>query len=520
MRRFLFIAISVVVLFSAVGAVLFREGFIRFNYPSQKDFPVKGIDISHHQGPINWDEVKEENITFIFMKATEGVDFKDPRFQQNLKEASKRGYKVGAYHFYRLCRKGSEQAANYIANVPKGSITMPPVIDLEFGGNCLSDLPPGQVIGEIQDFIRILRAHYGTMPMIYSTNEFYKKYISDHFRDCPIWIRSIYSSPDLNDNREWTFWQYANRGRVKGIKGLVDLNVYKGSHEQFNRLLMSRGGADTLNTDQSVERFLAGANSELKNFNLHDRRRIFSGNLLRTADSLKIKAWEKVDLDGNGTTDIVACGLWGDAYNVIAVISRGDKYQTVFLNDGSEEHLILPQLQTGAGGNHLILHQVNQDEDDRQARPRIQRSDTVVFNYGNFIERKSAVKKYNIDKIRYRSGACFGTCPVYELELNMAGCLALYNAEAHTELQGKFSARLDTSICGEMRDLLNHLDFPKLKDRYAVAWTDDQTHELEIFYNGGKIKKISDYGGQGTRGLSTFYERMWDIARTSPWEKK
>ncbi len=76
---------------------------------------------------------------------------------------------------------------------------------------------------------------------MYVTCEAYEKYIQEKFKDYEIWIRDILKYPRLQDNREWTIWQYSNRGRVDGINGFVDMNVFKGNAEDFERFILIFG---------------------------------------------------------------------------------------------------------------------------------------------------------------------------------------------------------------------------------------------------------------------------------------
>ena len=233
MRRFIFgISISIFTLAFLAG-ILIIKGYIRFNYPSQKLYPVRGIDISHHQGEINWNLLAQEGIDFIFIKATEGGDFTDPKFKENWENAIHQGYKVGAYHFYRLCKTGKEQATNIIQTVPREKGRLPVVLDLEFGGNCETNQSPEQIISQIQECLDKLENHYDQVPILYVTTEFYEKYVSSEFKKYPVWIRDVFSSPKFDDNRKWTFWQFANRGHCKGIEGYVDLNVFYGTREEW-----------------------------------------------------------------------------------------------------------------------------------------------------------------------------------------------------------------------------------------------------------------------------------------------
>jgi lysozyme len=224
-------------LISGIMAFLFYRGYLRLNYPSRKEFPIQGIDISHHQKNIDWEKLKSEGITFVFMKATEGGDFVDPDFKSNWEKAKKSGYTVGAYHFYRICKTGAEQFDNFMRSVPNDQNVLPPAIDLEFDGNCKTDKSKEQILKEIGEFIDKIKAYYGHAPILYATSGFYDAYLKRNFLDCPVWIRDINSRPALSDKRKWFFWQFANTGNLDGIDGFVDLNVFNGNKEAFGKLM-------------------------------------------------------------------------------------------------------------------------------------------------------------------------------------------------------------------------------------------------------------------------------------------
>ena len=149
-------------------------------------------------------------------------------FLQIGQTAKKNGYKTGAYHFYLFCRNGKEQAANFINSVPNDPDSLPPVIDLELGGNCGSEKSQARKLAEVTDFLKRIESYYKKRPIIYATMDFYDKYLIHNFTDYPIWIRSIYHKPKLKDNRKWLIWQFANRGHCNGITSYVDINVING----------------------------------------------------------------------------------------------------------------------------------------------------------------------------------------------------------------------------------------------------------------------------------------------------
>ena len=115
---------------------------------------------------------------------------------------------------------------------------LPPVIDVEFYGEYKKNTPDKE---KTQEQLRILidkiKENYEVSPILYATNESYELYIANNFEDCEIWIRDIMKSPDLPDNREWTFWQYTNREILDGYQGeetYIDMNVFHGTQEEFD----------------------------------------------------------------------------------------------------------------------------------------------------------------------------------------------------------------------------------------------------------------------------------------------
>lgn len=209
--------------------LLFDRGFLRFNYPSRAEFPVWGLDVSHHQGKIDWPTVKKQDFQFVYIKATEGGTFRDHRFRENWEAARRVGLRVGAYHFYTLCRPVKDQIANYTSVVPVESDSLPPALDLEFGGNCRERPAPEALLADIGAFNAALKGKYGAEPVLYVTDEFYEHYLRGRLNTSNYWVRSIFGRPKFPEATNWRIWQFANRGRVKGIAEPVDLNVLNGA---------------------------------------------------------------------------------------------------------------------------------------------------------------------------------------------------------------------------------------------------------------------------------------------------
>ena len=207
-------------------SVLYLNGYLRFNYPKNSQYPIRGIDVSHHQGKIAWDKIKKNNFQFAFIKATEGGDYKDPEFRRNWNESSNVGLLKGAYHFFTFCKSGIEQAHNFINTVPVEPNSLPPVIDFEFVGNCEKRPEKSLLLKELFIFIKEIEEAYGKSPIIYLTYGSYDMYLKGEIDNYDIWIRDIFFTPNMPDGKAWSFWQYADHGRIEGVNGPVDLNVF------------------------------------------------------------------------------------------------------------------------------------------------------------------------------------------------------------------------------------------------------------------------------------------------------
>lgn len=215
--------------------------FLQNNVASAQEYPVKGFDVSHHQGDIQWQSISPQEFKFVYLKATEGGDFKDHKFQDNWLKAREQGFLVGAYHFYRLCRDGQIQAQNFIETVPKKTDSLPPVIDLEYDSTCINTYTREQLLKEIQVMHDQLYQHYGLQPIFYTSKAFYNIVLVDKFKQTPLWIREYQGQPELKGNPKWTFWQHTSQGQIKGIPTLVDLNVFQGSEQDWISFLERQG---------------------------------------------------------------------------------------------------------------------------------------------------------------------------------------------------------------------------------------------------------------------------------------
>jgi lysozyme len=194
--------------------------------PGRESWPVQGIDVSRHQGEINWRVVATAGVDFAYIKATEGGDFTDRYFARNWQQAAEAGVPRGAYHFFTLCRSGKEQAAHAIATIPKDASALPLAVDLEFGGNCSGRPDKAVLHRELSDFLRRVESHYERPVILYLVRDFDVHYaISQNFPR-KLWYRSLYFPPEKLP-QPLAVWQYHNWTRVNGIHGPVDWNAAK-----------------------------------------------------------------------------------------------------------------------------------------------------------------------------------------------------------------------------------------------------------------------------------------------------
>jgi lysozyme len=214
--------------------------------PRPADYPVHGIDVSKFQGDIDWNAVAGSGVKFAWIKATEGGDNADARFQANWTGSKAAGVPRGAYHFVYWCRPPMEEMANFEQNAPVENDALPPVLDVEAtptSKTCHRHLTQEAAVAEMKAMLQEMERHYGKRPIIYTTVDFYEAILSDgSLSDYPIWVRSTKYHPAVKyGSRAWAFWQYQSDGQTPGINGNVDRDVFYGTKEQWDAFLRPPG---------------------------------------------------------------------------------------------------------------------------------------------------------------------------------------------------------------------------------------------------------------------------------------
>jgi lysozyme len=201
-----------------------------------RSYDVHGVDVSHFQSKVAWEEVVKQDIHFAFVKATEGETLQDSMFCENWEGTKRVGLRRGAYHFYRPKTSARNQAENFAMMVNLEVGDLPPVLDVEV----LDDVSKVELINGIRTWLYLIEIKYDIKPIIYTNLKFYYQHLAGHFDDYPMWIaRYNYREPLMATGSEWDFWQYGNRGQVEGIQGDVDLNVFNGSLEELDQLCLA-----------------------------------------------------------------------------------------------------------------------------------------------------------------------------------------------------------------------------------------------------------------------------------------
>jgi lysozyme len=206
-----------------------------------RQMPVQGIDVSQWQGDIDWRMVRAAGIRFAYIKATEGGDHLDAKFNDNWTSAKRAGVPRGAYHFVYWCRPAHEQALWFMLNVPADADALPPVLDLEWNAHsktCPKRVQPDRALEMVRVLLAAMQMYTGKPPIIYTDAVFYAEVLRGKLRHRHFWLRSVAAEPHtLYRDRPWLFWQFTTTGRVAGISGNVDRNAFNGTLADWDLFL-------------------------------------------------------------------------------------------------------------------------------------------------------------------------------------------------------------------------------------------------------------------------------------------
>lgn len=192
---------------------------------------VKGIDVSHWQGSIDWKKVAADGVKYVFIKATDGASKIDLKLSSNATGAAAAGLKVGFYHFARPDLNAPEtEAANFFRNVKQYKTDFPLALDVE-GEEMAQKVGAAALTAWCVKFLQALEKLSGGPVMIYTGASFAKSYLGAALAKWPLWIAN-YGAETPMANSTWSTWaafQYSDKGSVAGIAGNVDMNAMERS---------------------------------------------------------------------------------------------------------------------------------------------------------------------------------------------------------------------------------------------------------------------------------------------------
>ena len=203
--------------------------------PSLTKTQLKGIDVSHHSGDVDWDLALKEDVKFVFCKASEGDDWQDPMFSSYFEQLKERGVFKGAYHFYVVGDDPEVQADNFIKIVSLEPGDLPPVIDIE----TMHNQHDPQLAKDLRVFVDKIEKYYHKKPILYTGPRFWNQHIHKSFSDYDLWVAEYeVPEPQLPHGWEkWAFWQINENQVVPGISKGVDINLFNGTLEDLHELV-------------------------------------------------------------------------------------------------------------------------------------------------------------------------------------------------------------------------------------------------------------------------------------------
>lgn len=198
---------------------------------------VQGVDVSKYQGTIDFTKIKAAGMTYVFVKATEGITGVDPDYARNVTAARAAGLVVGSYHFYETDDDPSAQFGNFRQHADVKPGDLPPVVDIEV----LAKGSRPDLADDLKSFLAQLEQAYGAKPILYSGVSFANEYLAS-FGAYPLWVAEYTSAsaPKVPSGwSTWAFWQYSQSGSVAGINGAVDMDRFNGTATQFDALRLA-----------------------------------------------------------------------------------------------------------------------------------------------------------------------------------------------------------------------------------------------------------------------------------------
>lgn len=195
------------------------------------------LDLSHWEENVNFKLVKEDGLCAIIHKATQGLNYVDPKYRIREKATEQEGLLWGAYHFG-VCADGKSQAEHFL-NIVRGSSKVLLALDIEDNnGNNIT-------LKQAEDFVNRVHEATGRLPLIYGSSHFLNDFDTQILKKCPLWIARWGPEPILPVGwNNWILWQYTDGYTgpephlVKGI-GPCDRDIFNGTLEELKKFWLS-----------------------------------------------------------------------------------------------------------------------------------------------------------------------------------------------------------------------------------------------------------------------------------------
>lgn len=217
-------------MFAIVGSLFFTVSSAQNSMVQCEDTcsHVHGIDLSHYQGEVFWEAIGDNSkMAYVYLKATEGGDRIDDKYERNIELAHKYGLKVGSYHFFRPKTDLTSQLENFKTQCRPSQQDLIPMIDVEtkqgMGNEAFCD--------SLLKFLDMVEEAYHQKPLVYTGTNFYNRYLVGKLDGYKLMIAQYSSKePILADDKDYLLWQYTGKGHIDGIRGYVDKSRFMGQH--------------------------------------------------------------------------------------------------------------------------------------------------------------------------------------------------------------------------------------------------------------------------------------------------
>jgi len=315
----------------------------------------------------------------------------------------------------------------------------------------------------------------------------------------------------------------------------------------FTAAISFANKVDDLKTDSDVVKFLKPLDERFSYPGATPLRIYSTEDIIKTnnCDSLvstwNIKNWQKIDLNNDHLTDLIAIVNFSN----LVVMDKGDNtFQLIRLGQSSTEGC---QLIDAINYHNQPLVEFHGSypkaiRDYLKKNKWLPNTDTLIYKYGNIVEFNKEPSNYKIDSITFSSlWGWYGekmplTNPDYVdrvMKIDRSGRAVLTNNKEFvyyvlakgqkkprdpSTVSGKFKTKIKKADLEEIYNLINYLSIKKLKDTYAIKWTDDTTSYIRVKFSDGSVKYIADYGGRGTYGLRNLFSKFYALIKSQDWK--